>query len=102
MKSPEIIIIAALAEANNVIGKNGKLPWRIPEDSERFQQLTRGHAVIMGRKTWECDLQRQPLANRYNIIVSSSLPPGNIAAEPPCPYALSFVTSLEEGLKTGE
>ena len=99
MKLPEVIIIAALSETNRVIGKNGQLPWRIPEDSQRFKRLTLGHSVIMGRKTWELDLQRKPLPERHNIIVSSS-PRPNIAAgfvsTHPC--QVSFVTSLQAGL----
>ncbi|MDJ0704026.1 MAG: dihydrofolate reductase [Leptolyngbyaceae cyanobacterium MO_188.B28] len=98
MKLPEIIIIAALAEANRVIGKNGQLPWRIPEDSQRFKRLTSGYAVIMGRKTWEFDLQKKPLLERHNIIVSSS-PQPNIAAESTSAHPhLSFVASLQDGL----
>lgn len=77
MKSaqPERILIAALAESNRAIGYNGKLPWHIPADLHRFQQLTLGYPIIMGRNTWEHDLERRPLKQRLNIIVSSTLPP---------------------------
>jgi dihydrofolate reductase len=64
----KIIIIAALSR-NRVIGKNGKLPWQIPEDTARFKQLTTGHTVLMGRKTFE-SLGR-PLPNRQNIVITS-------------------------------
>ncbi len=75
MKEVEIIIIAALAGNNRVIGKNGKLPWpSIPEDSERFTKLTIGHAVIMGRKTWEFDLEKGYLIDRFNVVVSRDFP----------------------------
>lgn len=67
----EIVLIAAITESNGVIGDRGKLPWSIPEDLQRFRQLTLHHTVIMGRKTWEFDLQRRPLPQRRNIIVSS-------------------------------
>lgn len=67
----EIILIAAIAQANGVIGNGGKLPWSIPEDLKRFRQLTLHHTVIMGRKTWEFDLQKRPLPQRTNVIVSS-------------------------------
>jgi dihydrofolate reductase len=70
---PEMIVIAALAEPNRVIGKDGRLPWSIPQDLARFKQLTLNHTVIMGRRTWELDLQRQPLKHRSNVIVSNSL-----------------------------
>ncbi len=78
---PEIIIIAALSAQHRVIGKDGKLPWSIPADSQRFQNLTQGHAVIMGRKTWESDVGRCPLPQRYNVIVSSQSELGAIDAE---------------------
>ncbi|MBU0667352.1 MAG: dihydrofolate reductase [Nanoarchaeota archaeon] len=64
-----IILIAAIAE-NNVIGKDGKLPWNIPEDLQRFQDLTSGNAVIMGRKTYESI--GKPLKNRFNVVLSSN------------------------------
>lgn len=68
---PEVIIIAALAGSTRVIGKRGKLPWpAIPEDLQRFQSLTRGHPVIMGRITWELDLEKVPLPERLNIVIS--------------------------------
>lgn len=70
---PEIVIIAALAESNGAIGHQGKLPWSLPEDLVRFRQLTLNHTVIMGRKTWEFDLEKRPLKLRSNIIVSSQL-----------------------------
>jgi dihydrofolate reductase len=70
---PRIILIAALACSNRVIGRGGKLPWSIPEDLKRFQQLTLNHTVIMGRKTWEFDLEKRPLKNRFNLVVSSTL-----------------------------
>lgn len=63
----EIVIIAAVAE-NGVIGRAGKLPWHIPEDLKRFKQLTEGHTVIMGRKTFESI--GKPLSNRTNIVVT--------------------------------
>jgi len=45
-------IIAAISK-NNVIGKNNKLIWHIPEDFKRFKEITTGKTVIMGRKTFE-------------------------------------------------
>ena len=45
-------IIAAISE-NNVIGKDNKLLWHLPEDLKRFKELTTGHTIIMGRKTFE-------------------------------------------------
>ena len=50
--APELVVVAAVA-ANGVIGKNGAMPWHYPEDLQHFKQLTTGHPVIMGRRTYE-------------------------------------------------
>jgi len=60
-------IIVAVAE-NNVIGKDNKLIWHLPEDLKRFKQLTTGHTIIMGRKTFE-SLGRV-LPNRKHIVLT--------------------------------
>jgi len=67
LSSPSIALIAAVA-ANGVIGIDNRLPWRLSDDLKRFRELTTGHAVIMGRKTWE-SLSR-PLPNRQNIVLT--------------------------------
>lgn len=74
MALPEIVIIAAIAEKNRVIGKDGKLPWHISEDLKRFKRLTTGHAVLMGRKTFESIVERlgKPLPERRNIVLTST------------------------------
>jgi dihydrofolate reductase len=64
---PKIYLVAAVA-ANGVIGRNGQLPWHLPEDMKFFKQLTLGHPVIMGRRTWES--LRKPLPGRDNIVVT--------------------------------
>lgn len=69
----ELVIIAGVA-ANGVIGKDGGLPWNLPEDLKHFKRTTRGHAVIMGRKTFESI--GRPLPKRQNIIVSRTMAPG--------------------------
>ncbi|MEM7770988.1 MAG: dihydrofolate reductase [Cyanobacteria bacterium P01_E01_bin.6] len=71
----EIILIAAMGNSNRVIGHQGKLPWNLPDDLKRFRALTTGHAIIMGRKTWEEGLERRSLPNRHSIIVSRTLSP---------------------------
>jgi dihydrofolate reductase len=63
-----LALIAAVAR-NRVIGQNGSLPWRIPEDLRRFKQLTIGHAVLMGRRTYESI--GRPLPDRRNVVLSS-------------------------------
>jgi dihydrofolate reductase len=62
-----IYLIAAVAK-NGVIGANGKLPWHLPEDLKHFKNLTLGHPVIMGRRTWES--LGKPLPGRENIVIS--------------------------------
>ncbi|MFQ5638036.1 MAG: dihydrofolate reductase [bacterium] len=74
MQRPEIVLIAAIAEKNRVIGKNGELPWTISEDLKRFKRMTVGHTVIMGRKTFESIITRlgKPLPERRNIVLTST------------------------------
>ena len=60
-------LIAALA-TNRVIGKNGAIPWHIPEDMRYFKRITTGQPIIMGRKTY--DSIGRPLPNRDNIVVT--------------------------------
>lgn len=69
-------LLVAAAE-NDVIGRDGDLPWRLPADLKRFAALTRGHTVVMGRRTHESILARlgHPLADRRSVVVSGSMPP---------------------------
>jgi len=67
----KISIIAAIGK-NRELGKDNKLIWHISEDLERFRKITKGHAVIMGRKTWE-SLPVKPLPKRYNIVITRDL-----------------------------
>lgn len=67
MNRPRISIIVALSE-NRVIGRDNRLPWHIPDDLKRFKRLTTGHAIIMGRKTYESI--GRPLPQRTNIIIT--------------------------------
>lgn len=64
-----ISIIAAIAD-NRAIGKSQQLLWRLPNDMKRFKDLTTGHAVVMGRKTFE-SLPKGALPNRKNVILTS-------------------------------
>ncbi|HEX5611786.1 MAG TPA: dihydrofolate reductase [Burkholderiales bacterium] len=65
--TPRIYLVAAIA-ANGVIGAQGRLPWHLPEDLRRFKQITLGHPVVMGRKTWESI--GKPLPGRENIVIT--------------------------------
>jgi dihydrofolate reductase len=61
-------LIAAMAR-NGVIGRDNQLPWRMPADLKRFKQLTTGHVVIMGRRTF-ASLNSTPLPDRHNIVIT--------------------------------
>lgn len=75
MNMPTISIIAAVGESNQTIGYKKKLPWNLPADMKRFKQITQGHAVIMGKKTFE-SLPVRPLPKRTNIVLTSLLSEG--------------------------
>ncbi len=89
-----MVLIAAVAK-NGVIGKNNALPWHLPEDLKHFRALTTGHAVIMGRKTWESlPTHFRPLPGRLNIVLTRD--PAFVAP------GATVVHSLEEAQKVGE
>lgn len=77
----EIVVIAAVAEKNRVIGRGMDLPWRIPEDLKRFKQLTTGHVLLMGRRTFESIVHQfgGPLPRRRNVVLTSH---GSLPAHP--------------------
>ncbi len=57
--------------ANGVIGRDGQMPWYLPEDLAHFKRLTRGAPVVMGRKTWDSLPHRfKPLPERQNIVIT--------------------------------
>lgn len=67
----ELHLIYAVAH-NGVIGNKGKMPWCLPEDLAHFKHHTMGHAVIMGRKTWESlPIKYRPLPGRTNIVLTN-------------------------------
>jgi dihydrofolate reductase len=76
----KIVLVAAIGE-NNVIGRDGQLPWRLKSDLKHFRELTVGKPVIMGRKTYESI--GKPLKDRTNIVLTSDLGlvvPGGVLA----------------------
>jgi dihydrofolate reductase len=81
-----ISIIVAIGE-NNAIGKNNQLLWHMPADLKHFKNITAGHSIIMGRKTF--DSVGKPLPNRRNIVVTRQ----NITI-PGC----EVVKSIDEGI----
>lgn len=69
-QAPHITLVAAVAR-NGVIGQSGGLVWSSPADLKHFRTLTQGHAVLMGRKTWDSLPARfRPLPGRRNLVVS--------------------------------
>ncbi len=64
----DITIIVAVAE-NNAIGKNNDLLWHISGDLKRFKEITTGHTIIMGRKTY-LSLPKRPLPNRRSVVIT--------------------------------
>jgi dihydrofolate reductase len=96
----EIPVAAVVAmDQDRVFGRAGGLPWHVPEDLAHFRNLTKGHIVVMGRKTWESLPEKfRPLPGRTNVVVSRDvaklhLPEGVIGASSP-QDALSVAKSL--------
>lgn len=87
-KQIPISIIVGMAK-NGVIGRGNALPWKISEDLKRFKQITLGHPVIMGRKTFESI--GRPLPGRTNIVITRSCGQA--------PAGIILVGSLEEAIK---
>ena len=70
VQRPRISLLVAVAR-NGVIGAAGGMPWHLPEDLKRFKRLTTGHAIVMGRRTFESI--GKPLPGRRNLVVSTTL-----------------------------
>ena len=64
--------VAAMTQ-NRVIGRDGTMPWHVPDDLRFFKRLTTGHPILMGRKTW--DSLGRVLPNRRHLVLSRSMPP---------------------------
>ena len=63
-----MISIIVAASTNNVIGREGGLPWKLSDDLKRFKRLTMGKPIVMGRRTWESI--GRPLPGRQNIVLT--------------------------------
>lgn len=86
-----LALICAMAE-NRTIGRNNRLPWKLPEDLKYFKRTTMGNSIIMGRKTWESI--GRPLPGRTNIVISRD---SNYEAE-----KAKVVNSLGAAIKLAE
>jgi len=90
-----ISMIAAISAKDRGLGKSGDLLWKIPDDLKRFRDLTRGHPVVMGRKTWESLPENvRPLPGRVNFVVTRQ--PGYEAK------GGTVVTSIETALSAAK
>ena len=90
--SRNTVTLIAAASENNIIGKDNKLIWRLSDDLKHFKELTKGHFVIMGRKTFES--MPKALPNRTNVIITRKT---DYKAE-----NTIVVNSLEKALKAAE
>ena len=94
MTRPTIVLIAAVA-AKGIIGRDGAIPWDIPEELAHFKRTTMGHPVVMGRKTFEriLEIRGEPLPGRANIVLSRGAPA--------FPTRVTVVSSVEEAIAAG-
>ena len=85
-----MIALIVARSKNNVIGRNGKIPWSIPGEQKQFRELTTGNIVVMGRKTFE--EIGHPLSNRKNIVISrnAQYSYANLIVLPPLNDALEY------------
>ena len=88
---------------HNVIGSGGKLPWSFPEDMRWFRQQTEGHALLMGRKTWQSI--GKVLPGRPCVVVSSDrrleVPGGYVYHDPELAYCLAKVLTAKPPMLIG-
>lgn len=70
---PELVLIAAVAEENRVIGKDHDLPWHLPDDLKRFKRLTTGRPLLMGRRTFTSVVHQfgGPLPDRRMVVLTT-------------------------------
>jgi dihydrofolate reductase len=84
-------IIVAVAN-NNVMGRDNTLPWHMPSDLKRFKQLTMGHHILMGRKTF--DEIKKPLPGRTNVVITRNVDFN--------PEGVAIARSVEEAISKAE
>lgn len=84
------ISLVVAAARNGVIGHQGGIPWKLPDDQRFFRDLTRGHCIVIGRRTFE-EIGCRPLPGRKNLVVTRT-------PRPPSPDGVEFFVSLEAAL----
>lgn len=98
---PELVLIAAVAEENRVIGRDRDLPWHLPEDLERFKRLTTGHPLLVGRRTFESIVHQfgGPLPKRRMVVLTTE---GSFDEYPDEVEAYSSIDAAMEALSNEE
>ena len=94
-----ISIIVAVA-ANNAIGRGNRLLWHLPQDLKYFKEVTTGHPVVMGRKTYESI--GRPLPGRRNIVLTRSGKLESVQIKNPDTTTLEAISGIEEFLKLAQ
>ena len=77
---------------NGIIGKDGTMPWHLPDELQRFKAITMGKVIIMGRKTYESI--GRPLPGRYSIVITRSAPA--------LPRNVTLTRSIDEALENAQ
>lgn len=90
---PRVTVMAAVA-ANGVIGRDGSMPWHLPDDLRRFRTTTMGSVLVMGRRTYESI--GRPLIGRTTVVVTRRRPYPSSGAVPP---GLIVAATLDEALR---
>lgn len=90
---PELVALAAVAE-DGTIGDDGEMPWHYPADLNHFREITMGHPIVMGRRTWES--LPSALDGRTNLVLSESLERSQNRCRP------IIMRSIEEALDYAE
>ena len=101
MNQPSIHLVAAMTR-DRVIGHKGAMPWHLPRDLKHFKEVTLGHPVVMGRKTFDSIIQSlgKPLPGRLNVVISRSQPtvPEGVLVYPSVDEALTALAKRDEAV----
>lgn len=99
-QAPRVTLVVARAR-NGTIGRDNALPWHLPEDLKHFRATTTGHAVVMGRRTYESI--GRPLPNRRNLVISRTpgFAPEGVEVLPSLEAALARCAGLPEAFVIG-
>ncbi|MDH5151157.1 dihydrofolate reductase, partial [Kocuria palustris] len=102
MPAPRLSAIWAQTP-DGVMGRDGGMPWHLPEDLAHFKATTQGHPVLMGRRTWESFPERfRPLPGRTNVVVTSRPEDPGLQADPrEDGTAVIAVSSWREAVRAG-